>query len=181
MTSTDHAAGAGPAAGTPPAESFAQGFTGNLGATGVLGLTLVTNEDGLVRMRIAYRDELARSHAQPALHAGAIITAIDSTMGMTGMQYIQRVTGAMSGIATLDFRYDEFSAPATREDVLIESRCERMHNDILYITGACTSLDGTAVHGRATGRFIRTPHSSMPPGAGGDVFATRFGKPTGGA
>ncbi len=175
MTVTDQAAG------TPPAESFAQGFTGNLGATGALGLTLVSNEGGRVCMRITWRDELARSRAHPALHAGAIITAIDSTMGMTGMQYIQRMTGAASGIATLDFRYDEFGAPADRSDVLIEASCERMDDDVLYITGTCTSLDRSAMHGRATGRFIRTPHSSVPTAPDGDILTARFGQPAGGA
>lgn len=149
-------------AGTPRPESFAQGFTNSMGATGVLGLTLVSNVDGRVRMRIGYRAELGRSTRQPALHAGAIITAIDSAMGMTGMQYMERITGTPSGIATLDFRYDEFTAPADRSDVLIEAFCERLDGSILYIIGACLSADGSTVHGRATGRFIRTPSSNMP-------------------
>lgn len=156
MSATD------PSADVPRPESFAQGFVSTMGASGVLGLTLVANEDGRVRMRIGYRDELSRSASQPALHAGPIITAIDSAMGMTGMQFMERLTGTPSGIATLDFRYDEFSAPADRSDVLIEAFCERLDGSILYITGACLSADASTVHGRATGRFIRTPSSNMP-------------------
>ena len=79
-------------------------------------------------------------------------------MGMCGMQFMQ----ASSGIATLDFRYDEFSAPAARADVLIEAHCERLDGDILFVTGSCLSDDGTQVHGRATGRFIRTAAGSVP-------------------
>ena len=127
----------------------------------MLGVTLVSNEqrEGGTHacMRLAWRAELCRSASSGSLHTGAIITAIDSAMGMCGMQFMQ----ASSGIATLDFRYDEFSAPAAGADVLIEAHCERLDGDILFITGSCLSDDGKSLHGRATGRFIRTAASSV--------------------
>ena len=146
----------------PTPESLSGGFLRSTGASGLLGVTLVSNDHGpdgtRARMRVNWRPELCRSATRPSLHAGAIITAIDSAMGMCVMQFMQ----ASSGIATLDFRYDEFSAPAAGADVIVEAHCERLDGDILFITGSCMSDDGTQVHGRATGRFIRTAASSVP-------------------
>ena len=120
-------------------------------------MSLVANDGNRVRMRLDYRAELARSAARPTLHAGAIITAIDSAMGMAGMNFMQH----SAGIATLDFRYDEFSAPPNEAGVFIDVHCERIDGDILYITGTCVD-DAGEVRGRATGRFIRTAASTMP-------------------
>ncbi len=149
-------------AGSAPEQALAAGFLRSNGASGLLGVTLVSNAvaaDGTrARMRLSWRAELCRSATNPSLHAGAIITAIDSAMGMCGMQFMQ----ASSGIATLDFRYDEFSVPAAGADVLIDAHCERLDGDILFITGSCLNDDGTQVHGRATGRFIRTAAHSVP-------------------
>ena len=143
-------------------ETLAGGFLSSNGASGLLGVTLVSNaqrSDGThVCMRLGWRAELCRSATSASLHAGAIITAIDSAMGMCGMQFMQ----ASSGVATLDFRYDEFSAPAPGADVFVEAHCARLDGDILFITGSCRSADGKVLHGRATGRFIRTAANSVP-------------------
>ena len=143
-------------------EALAGGFLRSNGASGLLGVTLVSNaqrSDGThVCMRLGWRAELCRSATSASLHAGAIITAIDSAMGMSGMQFMQ----ASSGVATLDFRYDEFSAPAPDADVFVEAHCARLDGDILFITGSCRSADGEVLHGRATGRFIRTAVDSVP-------------------
>ena len=143
-------------------EALDGGFLRSNNASGLLGVTLVSNDqraDGTYAcMRLGWRAELCRSATSASLHAGAIITAIDSAMGMCGMQFMQ----ASSGVATLDFRYDEFSAPAPGADVFVEAHCERLDGDILFITGSCRSADGKVLHGRATGRFIRTAANSVP-------------------
>lgn len=146
----------------PNAPMPSQPFTSSLGASAILGMEMLLEEPGRTRMRMGYRAELARSNTQPVLHAGAIVTAIDSLMGMTGMRFMEATEGARSGIATLDLRYDEFSAPAPHSGVLVEAVCDRVDGDLLYITGQCLSLDGEQVHARATGRFIRTAAFSVP-------------------
>ena len=126
-------------------------FTERSGAHKDLGIEFIETEDERAYMRVPYKAELARSSANAGLHAGAVMTAIDSAMGMATMLALEE----LSSLATLELRYDELRDPLPAHDVVVEARCESIDDEIAYLRG--TASDGDSVFAHATARFILTP------------------------
>lgn len=102
-------------------------------------------------MRVPYRTGLARGASNPSLHAGAVMTAIDSAMGMATMLALEE----MSSLATLELRYDELRDPLPEQSVLVEAHCESIDDEIAYLRGTASDRDGVFAH--AVARFVLTP------------------------
>ncbi len=126
-------------------------FTERSGAHKELGIEFVETDDRGASMRVPYRADLARSTGNLCLHAGAVMTALDSAMGMATMLALEE----MSSLATLELRYDELRDPRPEQSVLVESHCESIDDEIAYLRGTASDLDGVFAH--AVARFILTP------------------------
>ena len=64
--------------------------------------TSVDSDDTPV-LQLPYQSRFARSQSRPALHAGIVMTAMDSAMGLATMLAMEE----LSSLATLELRYDE--------------------------------------------------------------------------
>ena len=126
-------------------------FMERTGAHKELGIEFVETDDEGASMRVPYRADIARSTSNPSLHAGAVMTAIDSAMGMATMLALEE----MSSLATLELRYDELREPESEQDVVVEAHCESISDEIAYLHGTASDNDG--VFAQAVARFVLTP------------------------
>ncbi len=88
-----------------------------------LGLTLVRAEDGLVEIRLPFREEFLRSDGSDWLHGGIISALID----IAGDYAIVTKTGV--GVPTIDLRVD-YLRPARRGALLAVARTIRVGRTI---------------------------------------------------
>lgn len=128
-------------------------FRSRAPAHGDLGAELTINPEGVPLLHIPYQSRFARSESQPSLHAGVVMTAMDSAMGLATMLEMEE----LSSLATLELRYDELRAPEVESSISIQSRCDSIDDGIAYLTSAAS--DSTGVFARAVARFILTPGS----------------------
>jgi acyl-coenzyme A thioesterase PaaI-like protein len=119
-------------------------------ATAHAGIDVIEATREQVRMKLNYADELRRDAISGALHAGAIVTAMDSAMGFALMLRLD----SPQAIATLELRYDEIHVPGARADVIVAARCEGIEDEVAYLTGDVWA--GDRLIGHATARFIVT-------------------------
>ena len=126
-------------------------FTERSAAHRELGIEFVDSNDQGALMRVPFQADLARSTSNLSLHAGAVMTAIDSAMGMATMLALEE----MSSLATLELRYDELRDPQPEQEVFVKARCESISDGIAYLTGTASDHVGEFAH--AVARFILTP------------------------
>ncbi|MGH9753638.1 MAG: PaaI family thioesterase [Blastocatellia bacterium] len=88
-----------------------------------LGLTLVRAEDGLVEIRLPFREEFLRTDGSDWLHGGIISALID----IAGDYAIVTKTGA--GVPTIDLRVD-YLRPARRGALFAIARTVRVGRTI---------------------------------------------------
>lgn len=88
-----------------------------------LGLTLVRAEEGLVEIRLPFREEFLRQDNSDWLHGGIVSALID----ITGDYAI--VTKSGTGVPTIDLRID-YLRPARRGDLVAIARTVRVGRTI---------------------------------------------------
>jgi uncharacterized protein (TIGR00369 family) len=81
----------------------------------LIGLEMVRAEDGVVELRLPWRDELGRAHGSDWFHGGVISALID----IAGDYAIASKLGR--GVPTIDLRVD-YLRPARRGDLLARAR-----------------------------------------------------------
>jgi len=108
-------------------------------------------ENGEPRMSVPYQARFARSMTQPTLHAGIVMMAIDSAMGLATLL-------AMEELSSLELRYDELRCPEDESSIAIEAKFESLDGGIAYLSA--TALDTKGVFAKAVGRFILMPGST---------------------
>lgn len=128
---------------------FRKNYSERTGAHGEFGLELLDTDLETVVMRVPYRVVTARTLNGP-MHAGLIVTAMDSAMGLATMMHVPKPTS----IATLELRYDEVRAPSPGVDIRVTATCHGVTNEISYLTGSAEDEQGIFAH--STGRFIMT-------------------------
>jgi|TARA_R110002110_G_scaffold389298_2_gene601594 acyl-coenzyme A thioesterase PaaI-like protein len=111
-------------------------------------------ENGEPRMNVPYQARFARSVTQPTLHAGIVMMAIDSAMGLATLLAMEE----LSSLATLELRYDELRCPEDESSIAIEAKFESLDGGIAYLSA--TALDTKGVFAKAVGRFILMPGST---------------------
>lgn len=126
------------------------------GAHQDLGIELVSVDDGEVRMRLPAAGRVARRTTSAAVHAGAVITTMDSAMGFSVLVHLS----APSSLATLELRYDELREPGESPSILVAARCAGIFHDVAYVEAAARDDEGDFA--RAVARFVIT--------GGGDDF-----------
>lgn len=114
---------------------------------------LTIDPEGVPLLHLPYQSRFARSESHPVLHAGVVMTAMDSSMGLATMLEMEE----LSSLATLELRYDELRPPNKEGDISIQSRCDSIDDGIAYLTSDAS--DSTGVFARAVARFILTPGS----------------------
>jgi len=129
-------------------------FSKRSGAHQELGIEVIDSDDNTARMRVPFRGAFIRSIEQPALHAGVVMTAVDSAMGLATMLALPEP----SSLATLELRYDELRVPGECDDVVVSAQCESIDDVIAYLHA--TASDSAGVFARAVARFILTPSTS---------------------
>lgn len=129
-------------------------FSKRSGAHRELGIELLDSDDDTARMRVPFHGAFVRSIEQPALHAGVVMTAMDSAMGLATMLALPEP----SSLATLELRYDELRVPADCDDVTVSAQCDSIDDGIAYLQA--TASDSDSVFARAVARFILTPSTS---------------------
>jgi|GEM_PF-799178 acyl-coenzyme A thioesterase PaaI-like protein len=115
--------------------------------------TSVDSDDTPV-LQLPYQSRFARSQSRPALHAGIVMTAMDSAMGLATMLAMEE----LSSLATLELRYDELRPPQDEDGIFIKSHCDSIDDGIAYLTS--TASDSSGIFARAVARFILTPGST---------------------
>lgn len=113
----------------------------------------ITPENHVV-MEIPYQERFSTSTQASVLHAGVVMTAMDSAMGLATIINLEE----FSSIATLELRYDQLSSAAEASSVRVVAQFESLHDDVAYLTAHAEDNDG--VFAKATARFILTPASS---------------------
>ena len=129
-------------------------FTERASAHGDIGIELVDSADQQISMRLPFNNALTRSKTNPSLHPGAVMTVIDSAMGLAVMMNLSEP----SSLATLELRYDELREPQPHSDLMITAQCESIDDRIAYLTAS--AVDGEGEFARAVGRFILTGAAS---------------------
>ena len=130
---------------------FQEHFTKQAGAHADLGIEFIDAESS-VRMRIPYSEKLTRHASNPAIHAGAVMTALDSAMGLAVMMRMSKP----SSLATLELRYDELRCPKNGSSIEVSAECESIVDDIAYLTATAHEPGAAEPFARAIGRFILT-------------------------
>lgn len=120
------------------------------GAHQDLGIELVSADDGEVRMRLPAAGRVARRTTSAAVHAGAVITAIDSAMGLSVLMHLS----APAPLATLELRYDELREPGESPSIIVVARCAGIFHDVAYVDAV--AKDGEGDFARAVARFVIT-------------------------
>ena len=133
---------------------FREMYAQRSGAHGDLGIEIVDAVPERVCIHIPFRPELARSIVNPSMHAGVVMTAMDSGMGLVTMMNLKEP----SSLATLDLRYDELRSPLAGEGIEIAAHCESIDEGIVFLTS--TASDAEGVFAKAVGRFFLTGASS---------------------
>ena len=133
---------------------FREMYAQRSGAHGDLGIEIVDAVPERVSIRIPFRPELARSLVNPSIHAGVVMTAMDSGMGLVTMMNLKEP----SSLATLDLRYDELRPPLAGEGIEITALCESIDDGIVFLTSNASDAEG--VFARSVGRFFLTGASS---------------------
>ncbi len=100
-----------------------------------------------------YQARFARGASQPALHAGIVMMAMDSAMGLATMLALDE----LSSLATLELRYDEMRCPDNQSGITIDADCESIDDGIAYLRAVASDSSGTFA--RAVARFILKPGS----------------------
>ena len=126
------------------------------GAHRDLGIELVSVDDGEVRMRLPAVSRVARRAASAAVHAGAVITTMDSAMGLAVLVRLS----APSSLATLELRYDELREPIESPSIFVAARCAGIFHDVAYVDAVAKDDEGDFA--RCVARFVIT--------GGGDDF-----------
>ena len=130
---------------------FQDHFTKRAGAHADIGIEFVAS-DQVVCMRIPFAEKLTRSTANRSIHAGAIMTAMDSAMGLAVMMEMTEP----SSLATLELRYDELRSPQADSPIEVYAECEQITEDIAYLVATANEPGVTGPFARAVGRFILT-------------------------
>ncbi len=130
---------------------FQEHFTKRAGAHADIGIEFV-EADQAVCMRIPFAEKLVRSVANRSIHAGAVMTALDSAMGLAVMM---RMTEP-SSLATLELRYDEIRCPEPDTAIEVRAECEHVTDDIAYLVATAKEPGSSSPFARAIGRFILT-------------------------
>ena len=104
-----------------------------------------------VAMEILHQERFSILEPVSALHAGVVMTAMDSAMGLATIINLDEY----SSIATLELRYDQLRGVAKESSVRVVAKFESIHDDVAYLTAHAEDTDG--VFARATARFILTP------------------------
>ena len=133
---------------------FREMYAQRSGAHGDLGIEIVDAVPERVCIQIPFRPELVRSIINPSMHAGVVMTAMDSGMGLVTMMNLKEP----SSLATLDLRYDELRSPLAGEGIEIAALCESIDDGIVLLTS--TASDAEGVFAKAVGRFFLTGASS---------------------
>ncbi len=130
---------------------FQEHFTKRAGAHADIGIEFV-EADQTVCMRIPFSEKLTRGTANRSIHAGAVMTALDSAMGLAVMM---RMTEP-SSLATLELRYDEIRCPEPDTAIEVRAECEHVTDDIAYLVATAQESGSSNPFARAIGRFILT-------------------------
>jgi len=120
------------------------------GAHGDLGLELGSASAECVRMRLPTDARLHRLAGTASPHAGAIVTAMDSAMGLAVLLRL----GDPTPLATLELRYDELREPLPGDSVEVAASCAGVHDDVAYVEAS--AADGQGIFARAVARFVLT-------------------------
>src|SRR5210317_1792871 len=115
---------------------FQDHFTKRAGAHADIGIEFVAADEA-VCMRIPFDEKLIRDTANRSIHAGAVMTALDSAMGLAVMM---RMTEP-SSLATLELRYDEIRCPNADSPVEVRAECEHITDDIAYLAATAHEPD----------------------------------------
>jgi len=113
----------------------------------------LTSENDSPTMHIPYQKRFSRGAAQPALHGGIVMMAMDSAMGLATILALDE----LSSLATLELRYDELRCPDDQSGITIDACCESIDNGIAYLKAVASDSSGTFA--KAVGRFILMPGS----------------------
>jgi acyl-coenzyme A thioesterase PaaI-like protein len=130
---------------------FQEHFTKRAGAHADIGIELVEANQA-VCMQIPFAEKLTRSKANPSIHAGAVMTALDSAMGLAVMMHMSEA----SSLATLELRYDEIRCPKAHSTIEVRAVCEHITDDIAYLVATANEPGVSSPFAHAIGRFILT-------------------------
>jgi acyl-coenzyme A thioesterase PaaI-like protein len=130
---------------------FQDHFTKRAGAHADIGIEFVEANQA-VCMRIPFAEKLIRGTAIRSIHAGAVMTALDSAMGLAVMMCMTEP----SSLATLELRYDEIRCPEADSPVEVRASCEHITDDIAYLVATAHEPGVSIPFARAIGRFILT-------------------------
>ncbi|MGK0224458.1 MAG: acyl-coenzyme A thioesterase PaaI-like protein [Limisphaerales bacterium] len=130
---------------------FQEHFTKRAGAHADIGIEFV-EADQAVCMRIPFAEKLIRATTNRSIHAGAVMTALDSAMGLAVMMNMTEP----SSLATLELRYDEIRCPNADSSIEVRAECEHITNDIAYLVATAQESGSSSPFARAIGRFILT-------------------------
>lgn len=132
-------------------QEFQEHFTKRAGAHADIGIEFV-EADQAVCMRIPFAEKLVRGTANRSIHAGAVMTALDSAMGLAVMMHMTEP----SSLATLELRYDEIRSPVADSPIEVRAECEHITDDIAYLVATASEPGVSRPFARAIGRFILT-------------------------
>lgn len=111
-----------------------------------LGITVEALEDGMARLRIAFRPEYVGDPFRPALHGGISSTLIDATGGAAVWSTLEMT----DRVSTVDLRVD-YLRPARLEDLVAEARVLRVGNRVGVVSIRAfhpTTPDETVAEGK---------------------------------
>lgn len=118
-----------------------------------LGLILVRAEDGVVEIRLPFREEFLRSDDSDWLHGGVVSALVD----IAGDYAIVTKTGV--GVPTIDLRID-YLRPARRGDLVATARINKVGRTIGFADVEVRDTGGELV---AVGRGVYAiPRVSEP-------------------
>lgn len=120
------------------------------GAHGDLGLELGAASAERVLMRLPLDARLHRLAGTASPHTGAIVTAMDSAMGLAVLLRL----GDPAPLATLELRYDELREPAVGDAIDVSACCAGVHDELAYVEASAS--DGEGIFARAVARFVLT-------------------------
>ena len=109
-----------------------------------LGIRILEKGDGLVRLRLDPRPELANSWG--SVHGGVLMTMLDVALASAGRSLDENCNGAL----TVEMKVN-FIAAATGP-VLGEGRAQRAGRSLIFSEGELRGEDGTLL-AKATGTF----------------------------
>jgi len=109
-----------------------------------LGIRILEKGDGVVRLRLDPRPELANSWG--SVHGGALLTLLDVALASAGRSLDDKCNGALTVEIKVNF------IAAAIGSVLAEGRAQRAGRSLIFSEGELRSEDGTLL-AKATGTF----------------------------